>query len=218
MASSLAPTDKGGRPHGGPAPCHLVRHAASVDTPCVRSYALAMPRHPRPDAGRPDAPTQADDATSTPAPGSSADGSGAAATPSLAGLGVAGISRRRVAWVAVVAVAAWIVIAFAGQAASAAQATAELDGARAQNAAAAAETTALRRELELVTQQRWILQQARAYQLGSRKERPFALAPGAPSLPPDAPGSPARRLGAEEDRSTPLEAWLEVLFGPAPDH
>jgi cell division protein FtsB len=142
----------------------------------------------------------------------------AATTPSLAGLGVAGISRRRIAWVAVVAVAVWVVIAFAGQAASAAQATADLDGARAQNAAAAAETTALRRELELVTQQRWILQQARAYQLGSRKERPFALAPDAPSLPPDAPGSPARRLGAEEDRSTPLEGWLEVLFGPAPDH
>ncbi len=176
-----------------------------------------MPRHPSPAPGLPDGSNPAGDTTPKRPPTPSPD-VGAAATPSLAGLGVAGISRRRIAWVAVVAVAAWVVIAFAGQAASAARATADLAGTRAQNAAAVAETTALRRELELVTQERWILQQARAYQLGSRKERPFALAPGAPALPPDAPGSPARRLGAEVEHTTPLEAWLEVLFGPAPDH
>ena len=117
----------------------------------------------------------------------------------------------------VVGLAAWIVIAFAGQAAAAAQATDEVAEARARNVAAAAETDALRRELEMVTQERWILQQARAYQLGSRKERPFALAQDAPALPPDAPGSQARRLGAEAEQATPLEAWLDVLFGPAPD-
>ena len=70
------------------------------------------------------------------------------------------------------------------------------------------------RELELVTEERWVLQQARAYQLGSRKERPFAIAPGAPALPDDAPGSAARRLGADPVERSPLEAWLEVLFGP----
>jgi hypothetical protein len=108
-------------------------------------------------------------------------------------------------------------VAFAGQAAAASQATADVVADRARNAAAAAETEALRQELALVTQERWVLQQARAYQLGSRKERPFALAPDAPSLPPEAPGSPARRLGAAEAGLTPLEAWLEVLFGPGPD-
>jgi hypothetical protein len=156
-----------------------------------------------------------------PAPGADA-GSDAATTtapaaPSLAGLGIAGVSRRRVAWVGLVALAAWIVIAFAGQAAAAAQGSADVAEALARNAAASAETEALRRELELVTQERWILQQARAYQLGSRQERPFALAPGAPTLPPDAPGSQARRLGAVAQETTPLEAWLDVLFGPAPD-
>ena len=42
------------------------------------------------------------------------------ARPSLAGFGVAGISRRRVAWVGLTALAAWIVVAFAGQVAEAA--------------------------------------------------------------------------------------------------
>ena len=174
-----------------------------------------MPRHPRPAPGPPDASSLPVEESATPAPGRPREGR-AAASPSLAGFGVVGFSRRRVAWTALVALAAWVVIAFATQAASAAQATAEVADARARNAAAVAETDALRRELELVTQERWITQQARAYSLGSSKERPFALAPDAPSLPPDAPGSPARRIGAVADQQTPLEAWLEVLFGPAP--
>ncbi len=110
--------------------------------------------------------------------------------------------------------AAWIVIGFAGQAAEASRATARVTDERARNAGVAAQTDALRRELDLVTQERWILQQARAYRLGSRAERPFALAPGAPALANDAPGSPARRLGAEATPPSPLEGWLEVLFGP----
>ena len=169
-----------------------------------------MPRHLRTAPGEFDGSTSDENApTSPPAPTVTEN-----TAPSLSELGVAGISRRRIAWAVVVVAAAWIVVAFAGQAASAAQATADVNAARAEKVAVTAQTEALRRELVLVTEQRWILQQARAYQLGSRKERPFALAPGAPSLTPDAPGSPARRLGAEEAVRTPLEAWLEVLFGP----
>jgi cell division protein FtsB len=129
-------------------------------------------------------------------------------------VGIAGITRRRVAWIALTVVAAWIVVGFAGQAADGARASTEVEAQRALNARVAAETDALRRELELVTQERWILQQARAYRLGSRKERPYAIAPGAPALPADAPGSAARRLGADRAERTPLDAWLEVLFGP----
>jgi hypothetical protein len=184
-----------------------------------------MPRHPSLAPDDLDAPARTDgdrasdgvEAPDDDRAASSAQPSGSPSAPSLASLGIAGVSRRRVAWVALVGLAAWIVIAFAGQAASAAQATADVAEARERNVAAAAETDALRRELELVTQERWILQQARAYQLGSRKERPFALAPDAPALPPDAPGSQARRLGAEVEQATPLDAWLDVLFGPAPD-
>lgn len=140
----------------------------------------------------------------------------ATAAPSLADLGIAGVTRRRVAWVGLAVLAAWIVVGFAGQAAEAADASARVATAKAERAEAAATTAALHSELLLVTQERWFRQQARAFQLGSENERPFALAPDAPSLPPDAPGSEARRLGAEVAKRSPLEAWLEVLFGPAP--
>lgn len=209
---SLAPGNEPGWPHVHPSPCHLVWHGDAVDTPCVRSYALDMRRHPSPVPGEPDASTSGGNGATT-GPAASVDES-VLATPSLAGLGFVGISRRRIAWVAVIAIAAWTVIAFAGQAASASQATARAADARTRNAVVTAQTEALRHELGLVTQERWILQQARAYQLGSRRERPFAIAPDALAVPPDAPGSAARRLGAETVAPSPLEAWLEVLFGP----
>jgi hypothetical protein len=138
------------------------------------------------------------------------------APPSLASLGIAGVSRRRVAWVGLTLAAAAIVVGFAGQATEGARASTRVVEERAGNAEVAAQTEALRRELELVTQERWVLQQARAYRLGSRAERPFALAPDAPALADDAPGSPTRRLGAAAAPSSPLEGWLVVLFGPAP--
>jgi hypothetical protein len=139
-----------------------------------------------------------------------------AGPPSLAALGIAGVSRRRIAWIGLTLAAVAIVIGFAGQAADAARAGTRVVEEQAQNAVVAAETEALRKELDLVTQERWVLQQARAYRLGSRAERPFTLAPGAPDLPADAPGSAMRRLGADPTRPSPLESWLEVLFGPAP--
>lgn len=151
-------------------------------------------------------------------PPASAEGGSATApseAPSLAGFGVAGISRRRIAWAGVAIAAAWIVVGFAGQAAEASRATVRVAEEQALNAVVAAETDALRRELALVTQERWVLQQARAYQLGSSRERPFALDPSAPDLPADAPGSAVRRVGAEVEERTPLESWLEVLFGPS---
>lgn len=170
-----------------------------------------MPRRAapsQPDPGDPVGPTVPDPAErGTPA---------AFAPPSLAELGIAGVTRRRVALVGLVVLAAWIVVGFAGQAAEAADASARVAKAEAETAEAAATTAALRNEMLLVTQERWFLQQARAFQLGSAKERPFALAPDAPSLSPDAPGSAARRLGAEVAERSPLEAWLELLFGPAP--
>jgi len=164
------------------------------------------------------APSQPDpgDAVAPIAPDPAERETAAAAPPSLAELGIAGVTRRRVAWVGLAVLAAWIVVGFAGQAAEAADASVRVAMAEADTAEAAATTAALRSELLLVTQERWFLQQARAFQLGSEKERPFALAPDAPSLPPDAPGSAARRLGAEAAGRSPLEAWLEVLFGPAP--
>lgn len=149
-----------------------------------------------------------------PTPPSGGPGVAPPGMPSLADLGIAGVSRRRVAWIGLTALAAWIVFGFVGQAAEASRAATRVADAQALTAEASEQTAALRRELQLVTEERWILQQARAYQLGSRKERPFALAPNAPELPADAPGSALRRIGAEVVERSPLESWLEVLFGP----
>ncbi len=137
-----------------------------------------------------------------------------AGAPSLAGLGIAGVSRRRVTWVGLTVAAALVVVGFGSQAADAARATTRVVEEQARTTEVAVQTEALRQELRLVTQERWVLQQARAYRLGSRAERPFALAPDAPALADDAPGSPTRRLGADATPPSPLEGWLEVLFGP----
>ena len=172
-----------------------------------------MPRRPGP-ANRDQVDTSTPPERPATRAGDDLSGPAAPGAPSLAALGIAGVSRRRISWVVLTIVAAWIVIGFAGQAVAASRANELTARAEAQKAEAAATTEALRSELELVTQERWILQQARAYRLGSRKERPFALAANAPVLPADAPGSPARRLGAETARKSPLEVWLEVVFGP----
>jgi hypothetical protein len=76
-----------------------------------------------------------------------------------------------------------------------------------------AEITGLERELDRIGDRRYILQQARGFGLGGSHEISFSLAPGAPSLPPDAPGSAAVRLGAPTS-VPPLERWLGLLFGP----
>jgi cell division protein FtsB len=137
--------------------------------------------------------------------------------PSLSSLPIlAGLSRRRLGFLAAGLVTAWIVVAFARQVGEASAATARLDGLEASNTSLAGQVSALQREYQLIQTQAWISQQARAYGLGGRRDVPFALAAGAPSLAPDAAGSAAVRLGAEPDTRTPLESWLTLLFGPSP--
>jgi cell division protein FtsB len=133
---------------------------------------------------------------------------------SLAGLGIAGISRRRVGIAVTALVAIWIVISFAGQVSQAARAADRAAQEQATNEALVAHVTALRDELDLVQTQRWILQQARAYGLGSTAERPFEIAADAPTIAPDAPGSAARRIGTVVAQRSPLDSWLDALFGP----
>ncbi len=132
---------------------------------------------------------------------------------SLAGLGIAGLSRRRVGIAVTALVAIWVVIGFAGQASDAARAADRAVQEQATNEALVAHVAKLRDELGLVQTQRWILQQARAYGLGSTSERPFEIAANAPSIAPDAPGSPARRLGSVAQPRSSLDAWLDALFG-----
>ncbi len=142
-----------------------------------------------------------------------ADEPGPAPSRTLEGLSIAGITRRRVAWVASGVLSVWIVVLFARQVGDASAATGRADKIRESNVALATDVEARRRELELIQKQTFIVEQARAYQLGRPRERPFTLAPDAPPLGEDAPGSASLRLGARDATTSPLDSWLSLLFG-----
>lgn len=137
--------------------------------------------------------------------------------PDLETMPVPGITPRRVAFVMAAIVSAWIVIVFARQVGEAATATGRADEAVARNAALTADVAGLQRELATVQQQTYILQQARGHRLGMTGEIPFTLSADAPTLAADAPGSATQALGSDQDRSSPLETWLRLLFGPGPE-
>ena len=108
---------------------------------------------------------------------------------------------------------AWIVIVFARQVSEAAAATGRAEAMIVSNDQRREQVAALERELERIGDRRYVLQQARGYGLGDTHEISFSLAAGAPSLPPNAPGSSSVRLGAPTSTS-PLDRWLTLLFGP----
>jgi hypothetical protein len=127
----------------------------------------------------------------------------------------AGISRRRIGWLLGLAITVWVVVVFARQVGDASAAQANADQIRKQNAVLADQVAALGREEAFIQQAPFVLFQARGYQLGTSRERPFALAPDAPPLPSDAPGSAAVRVGASAQPQSPLDSWLSLLFGPS---
>lgn len=129
-------------------------------------------------------------------------------------LPMAGIAPRRLILVGLTIVFVWLVVSFGRQVVEASAASSRSDELRAANAALAQEVTALERELQTIQDERYIAQAARAFRLGSAREIPFALEAGAPPLGPDAPGSASVRLGAEDAPHSPVERWLDVLFGP----
>lgn len=124
------------------------------------------------------------------------------------------ISRRRAAIVAAGLVAAWLLIAFGRQVGDASAASARAAELRASNAGLRADLAALQADLLRVESDQYIGVAAREYGLGKRHEIPFTLAADAPTLAPDAPGSAALRVGGEDVSRSPLEAWLDLLFGP----
>lgn len=125
------------------------------------------------------------------------------------------LSRRRVVTAAGLLASALLALSFARQVGEATAATNRALDLRTGNAVLRDEVARLQGDLGRVQDERFIKLQARAYGMGGPREIPFALAAGAPELPADAPGSASVRLGAEPDTTTPLEAWLEVLFGPS---
>jgi hypothetical protein len=130
-----------------------------------------------------------------------------------AALPMPSLSRRRVVTAAGVLVASLLAVSFlrqVGEATAASNRAAEL---RAANAALQAEVAQLQQDLTHVQDPRFIQIEGRAFGLGARGEVPFALAAGAPVLEADAAGSAAVRLGAEPLDRSPLDVWLDVLFG-----
>lgn len=137
----------------------------------------------------------------------------AGALGSLSDLPVAGLTRRRIALLIAALVAAWVIVLFARQVGEASEATERADAMRASNVQLVTDVAALESELALIQERPYISQAAREYRLGSSHEVPFALADDAPPLAEDAPGSAAARLGMDETRPTPLDAWARLLFG-----
>lgn len=124
------------------------------------------------------------------------------------------ISRRRVAAVAVGLITVWLLIAFGRQVGDASAASARAAELRAANATLRSDLAAVQADLARVQGDQYIGVAARGYGLGKKHEIPFTLAADAPSLPPDAPGSAALRVGGQDESRSPMEAWLDLLFGP----
>lgn len=127
---------------------------------------------------------------------------------------MASISPRRLLHIVAAIAVAWGVISFGRQVATASAASNRADSLRAANVAITDEVAALQKELALIQEQRYVDLQARAYRLGGRDEIAFALEGDVPALPPDAPGSASVRLGADARPTSPLERWIDLLFGP----
>jgi cell division protein FtsB len=133
--------------------------------------------------------------------------------PDLGSLPIAGITRRRMLQLATCLAVAWLAIAFLRQVGDVTAASARADALREANGRLAADVLALEDELRLIQRQSYIVQQARAFRLGSPREVPFTIEQPAASLGPDAPGSAGVRVGADPMPSSPLESWLALLFG-----
>jgi len=123
------------------------------------------------------------------------------------------LSRRRVVTAAGILVAGLLALSFARQVGDATAASNHAAELRSANAAMRDEVARLQADLDHVQDLRFILLEGRSFGLGGPREIPFALAAGAPPLAADAPGSAAVRLGAEPRPKSPIDAWLEVLFG-----
>jgi hypothetical protein len=123
------------------------------------------------------------------------------------------LSRRRLITAGGVLLAGWLTVTFVRQVGEATTAANRADELRAANAAMREDVTRLEADLDRVQDMRLIRLEGRSFGLGGRGEIPFALAAGAPPLAADAPGSASNRLGAEQHSVSPLDAWLEILFG-----
>jgi hypothetical protein len=122
-------------------------------------------------------------------------------------------TRRRLALLVAGLFALWLVGVFARQVGEAASAASEADQMRVRNAAMRADVASLERELTLIKQPAFATQMARAYLLGTAREIPFTVDRMAPPLPADAPGSTGIKPDVPTRQTSPIDSWLQVLFG-----
>lgn len=115
--------------------------------------------------------------------------------------------------VAFILLAVLILALFGRSLISALEVNAEIAQLRDENARLAAQAEAMTAERILLDDAAFLDLIARGYSLGSSVERPFVLAADATELPADAPGSAARRLTIPVEVRSPIDAWIEVLFG-----
>jgi hypothetical protein len=131
----------------------------------------------------------------------------AEARPSL------GLSRRKLAVIVAGLVCLWLVGVFAHQVGEAAAAANQVDAMRVRNAAVVGEIDSLQAELNVIQEKGFIDFTARGYLLGSPREIPFTIDPAAPPLPADAPGSTGIKPQVVTQPQSPLESWMQALFG-----
>lgn len=109
---------------------------------------------------------------------------------------------------------AWLALSLAGQVGEASSVSVRADDLRLANAQLAREVAVLGDAVDRVRDSRYIAFQARAFGLGGPGEIPFSLAPDAPALDADAPGSAVIGRSAGTPPRSNLETWLVALFGP----
>jgi cell division protein FtsB len=122
-------------------------------------------------------------------------------------------TRRRLALLVAGLFALWLVGIFARQVGEASSAASQADQMRTRNAAMERDVASLEQELKLIKQPAFVSEMARGYLLGSPREIPFTLDPKAPALPADAPGSVGIKPEIPVKQQSPLDSWMQVLFG-----
>jgi cell division protein FtsB len=123
------------------------------------------------------------------------------------------ITRRRLALVVGGIFMLWLVGVFARQVGEAQTAQNQADQLRARNVAMQRDIRSLEREIALIKQPAFVAEMARGYLLGTPGEISFRVDPAAASLKPDAPGSVGIIPQPSAKPATPLDAWLQALFG-----
>jgi cell division protein FtsB len=122
-------------------------------------------------------------------------------------------TRRRLAMLVAGLFALWLVGVFARQVGDASSAGNQADQLRARNVAMERDVASLELELKLITEPAFVSQMARAYNLGSPREIPFTIDPNAPPLPSDAAGSTGIKPAQPTSETSPLDSWMQALFG-----